>query len=390
MRKILDFRMQNLKNTNFIQDIISKNWKPYFVGGCVRDFLLNKPVKDIDLIVVGCDMDELLEVLNKYGKSDLVGESFSVIKYNYKGEIYDISIPRTEKKIGKGHKGFEIISNKNITLEDDLFRRDITINSVALDLNGNFIDPYNGLNDLKNKIIKITNLNAFIDDPLRILRVVRFAARYNFTIDKNTQYLMLKIKNQIRELSQERIVEEVYKMMEYAVENRKYKMFLAYLKLLEEYNMFEQMFSGIEIYIPDKLPLHGNYKPEIWYRIWLAIILDKVELGKDSYKHLINLKFPGKDLNTIFFLKDYKDKYDDIDQAYYLSNLTEKYHVNKKILQTYAVYFKITNLPLIKYMYSPILTDGNELKDEGFVGREIAIEKKKRETERYKKDFLKQ
>ena len=147
--KILNYKIQTLKNSDFIKDIISNNWKPYLVGGCVRDFILGLVPNDIDIIIVGCDKPELIELLKKYGKANLVGESFGVIKFYHKGEIYDISTPRFDKKIGDGHKGFEIITNKNITLEEDLLRRDITINSIAMDLNGNFIDPFNGIKDLK-------------------------------------------------------------------------------------------------------------------------------------------------------------------------------------------------------------------------------------------------
>lgn len=239
--KIFGYKFQTLKNSVFIKDIISNGWKPYMVGGCCRDYLMNLKPNDIDIIVVGCDSEELIKLLKKYGKTDLVGESFGVIKFHYKGEIYDISTPRKEKKIGNSHRGFEIITNKNISLEDDLSRRDITINSIAMDFDGNFIDPFGGINDIKNKIIRITNPEAFLDDPLRILRCCRFCSRFDFNIDKETSKLMMIMSNRIKDLSQERIWEEIKKSFEQS------KNFNKYLDLLTNFNMWEQMFPGSNI-----------------------------------------------------------------------------------------------------------------------------------------------
>jgi hypothetical protein len=205
-------RIEKLRNSDFIQEIIKKGWKPFLVGGFVRDYLLNKNSNDVDIVVVGCDKEELINLLKKYGKPDLVGEQFSVIKFYYQGEVYDIALPRTEKKTGKGYKGFEVKSNKDISLEEDLFRRDLTINSIAMDLNKNIVDPYGGVKDLKNNVIRVTNPKAFTEDPLRILRTIRFSARFDFEIAEDTKRKIKLIKDNISELSQERIIEEINKV----------------------------------------------------------------------------------------------------------------------------------------------------------------------------------
>lgn len=381
MRKIFNYTINTLKNSEFIQDIINNGWKPYMVGGCVRDYIMNLTPHDIDIIVVGCDKEELIKVLNKYGKSDLVGESFAVIKYNFKGEIYDISTPRTEKKIGDGHKGFEIISNKNISLKEDLFRRDITINSIALDFNGNFVDPFDGISDLKNKIINITNPDAFTDDPLRILRCVRFCARLGFNIDKKTSDLMTEVKPYIRELSQERIHEEWNKVMEHA-ESDKHIM-ERYIDLLTEYDMWEQMFPGMKITTNIKIEYLSN----------AIIFLDLLwkENIKKSRKLLNTLKFPTSLINEMEFLQDYYIETYYIESIYRLAKLKDRYHVDNELIIDFVDHKNLEYnfmKSFIKYCDDGFEVDGNDLMAQGFKGKSIEDEKQRREIERFDKKYL--
>ncbi len=386
MRKIFNHEIHSLKNTDFIQEITKKGWTPYLVGGCVRDYLMKNQSKDIDMIIVGCDKSELIELLSKYGKPDLVGESFSVIKYHHKGEIYDISTPRTEKKIGDGHKGFEVISNKNITLEQDLFRRDITINSIAMGFGGNFIDPFGGIEDIKNKIIKITNPDAFTDDPLRILRCVRFAARLGFTIDKNTSILMAKIKPFISQLSQERIHEEWNKVIEHAESGGAYIM-ERYIELLTEYDMWEQMFPGLEITKrPDNITIDFLDNAIIFFDLF-----DKVDFNKKRKYLVEKLKFKGELVNELHFLQEYKIQTYYIESVYKLAKLKNRYNIEDDLLIDFVEHqkmFKPFCDSFLNYSNDGFIIDGNDLIEQGFKGGEIEKEKERLEIERFKQEFM--
>jgi tRNA nucleotidyltransferase (CCA-adding enzyme) len=180
--------------------------KTYLVGGAVRDQLLKLPVKDRDWVVVGASPDELIEK----GYSQ-VGSDFPVFLHPQSKEEY--ALARTERKSAAGHKGFEVHYAKEVTLEEDLMRRDLTINAIAQAPSGDLIDPYNGLADIKNKVLRHVS-NAFIEDPLRVLRVARFAARFahlGFAVAPETLALMEQISNsgELRLLSSERVWREV-------------------------------------------------------------------------------------------------------------------------------------------------------------------------------------
>lgn len=160
-------------------------YKVYLVGGAVRDELLGLPVKEKDYVVVGATPNDLLDKGYK-----LVGKDFPVFLHPETKDEY--ALARTERKVGAGYKGFETDYAPNVTLEQDLLRRDLTINAIAKDDDGNLIDPYNGIKDIEHKLLKHVS-DAFKEDPVRILRIARFAARFNhlgFKVDKSTNNLM--------------------------------------------------------------------------------------------------------------------------------------------------------------------------------------------------------
>lgn len=208
--------LKYVKNSKWNTAIELTGSQMFVVGGAVRDLLLGKSPKDIDLIVTSKTLDELTGILRIFGKVDLVGESFAVIKFKpFDFDMtFDIAVPRKDRKIGDGHKGFEIVTGLHISLEDDLFRRDFTINSIAMDFDGYFIDPFDGQKDLKNKILRATNPNAFADDALRILRAVQFAARFNFKIDETTLSMMKQNIRLLADISGERMIEEFAKIID--------------------------------------------------------------------------------------------------------------------------------------------------------------------------------
>jgi tRNA nucleotidyltransferase (CCA-adding enzyme) len=182
----------------------------YLVGGAVRDKLLNYPVIEKDWVVVGATPDDLL---NQGFKQ--VGRDFPVFLHPDTGEEY--ALARTERKTGKGYYGFEVLASKDVSLKDDLIRRDLTINAMALDDNGQLFDPYNGNHDLQNKILRHVS-PAFSEDPLRVLRVARFAARYHhlgFSIAPETLALMghLSKSGELKTLTAERVWKETVRAL---------------------------------------------------------------------------------------------------------------------------------------------------------------------------------
>jgi tRNA nucleotidyltransferase/poly(A) polymerase len=189
----------------------------YIVGGSIRDYLLGKVNKDIDLVIRKISIDEIINHLNKFGRVDVVGKSFGVIKFisNEDGLEYDLALPRTEKKndLG-GYKGFDINSDSNLEIENDLLRRDAKYNAMAVNLNtGEFIDPTGGLNDINNKQTSMANPDSFKDDPLRMLRIIGFSSRFNFTIEPETMKSIQQNAAKIREISPERILKEFDKIV---------------------------------------------------------------------------------------------------------------------------------------------------------------------------------
>lgn len=184
--------------------------KTFLVGGAVRDRLLNLPVTDRDWVVVGATPEQLLS--EGY---QAVGQDFPVFLHPETREEY--ALARTERKTGKGYTGFICHSSPDITLEQDLQRRDLTINAIAMDENGAYIDPFRGQEDIAQRLLRHVS-DAFSEDPLRVLRVARFAARYaplGFRIAPETLTLMkqMVLQGELNELTAERVWKETEKAL---------------------------------------------------------------------------------------------------------------------------------------------------------------------------------
>lgn len=216
----------------------------YLVGGAVRDEILGIDNYDEDYCVEGLSEDEFT---NLFPQAFSRGKSFEVFDMYGK----EFALARTEKKSGKGHKEFEITSNKDITIYEDLKRRDFTINSIAKNvLTDEIIDPFDGRGDLKNKIIKATS-ESFVEDPLRVYRAARFACKLNFKIEEGTLKLMNSLKNELTELSAERVFDEMRKALSYDKPS-------IFFNVLKEANVLDVHF--IEIY-----KLIGALQPEKYH-----------------------------------------------------------------------------------------------------------------------------
>lgn len=184
--------------------------KIYLVGGAVRDELLGYPFTEKDWVVVGATVDDMLAA-----GFQQVGKDFPVFLHPKTKEEH--ALARTERKTAAGYKGFAVHASPDVTLEEDLVRRDLTINAIAKDENGQFIDPYHGIDDISNKILRHVS-EAFAEDPVRILRIARFLARYahlGFSIAEETMDLMKTMVNngEVDALVAERVWQEMQKAL---------------------------------------------------------------------------------------------------------------------------------------------------------------------------------
>lgn len=177
--------------------------KIYLVGGAVRDQIMGLSVKDKDYVVVGSTSEEMVKLGYKP-----VGKDFPV--FLHPKTHHEYALARTERKVSKGYKGFKVYASKEVTLEEDLKRRDLTINAIAKDTKGQFFDPFQGIKDIKNKVLRHVS-PAFVEDPIRVLRIARFSARFHqFKIHPKTEFILKQIvKNkEIEALASERIWHE--------------------------------------------------------------------------------------------------------------------------------------------------------------------------------------
>ena len=172
-----------------------------FVGGCVRDHYLNIATKDIDIEVYGLSYKQILKTLKPHFHVAWVGQSFGTVKVD---NDIDLSMPRTESKIEAGHKGFDVVPNPFLEPTVALSRRDFTINAIGIRLDGTVIDPFGGMHDLRNGILRAPT-EAFCEDPLRVLRGMQFAARFGFTMEERTLELCQRVLPEYDTLSAERI-----------------------------------------------------------------------------------------------------------------------------------------------------------------------------------------
>ena len=169
----------------FARAIEAAGGKALLVGGIVRDQLLGLSSKDYDFEVFGLPLENVQQILSRFGNVKQVGQSFGVLHIQ---ELdWDVALPRRERKTGEGHRGFDVIPDPSMTIEEAARRRDLTINAMSKDpLTGEIIDPLGGLQDLQNKILRAADPSTFGEDPLRALRIAQFAARFDFDVEPNT------------------------------------------------------------------------------------------------------------------------------------------------------------------------------------------------------------
>ena len=255
------------------QLVKEKGGRTFYVGGYVRDKLLNIENKDVDIEIHGINEEQLQDILKQVGDPISYGKSFGV--YSLKGHNIDIALPRSEKAIGKGHKDFKIDVDPFIGCKRAARRRDITINALMQDvLTDEILDYYNGLNDIKNKIIKQVDSNTFIEDPLRVLRVAQFASRFNFTVAQETIELCKTID--LTYLTKERVEEELKKCL---LKGKKPSIFF---DTLNKMNQLDYWFKEIKELIG--LKQDPIYHPEGDVYIHTMQVIDRAVKYRDKCK----------------------------------------------------------------------------------------------------------
>ena len=187
----------------------------YAVGGFVRDLVRGRPSPDVDVLVARRDLATVVRKLERHGRVDLVGKSFGIVKFTVRGRTYDVALPRTDRAAGRevpGHKDILVAADPGLPVEKDLERRDFRTNSMALRLeDGALIDPFGGRADTLARRIRLTNPAAFPDDPLRVLRVARFASVLGFRVDPAIYPAARAVD--LSGLSLERVVDELFKVL---------------------------------------------------------------------------------------------------------------------------------------------------------------------------------
>ena len=375
----------------------------YVVGGAIRDYLQEKVPHDFDL-VTDAQPDETKQILKDWNVSDEQGKNFGVLRIFTEDEPLGHEIATFRKDISKGRdtKGDDdkLEIGQHITIEDDVKRRDLTVNALFYDINKKeIVDLVGGIKDIENNVIRAVGdpKERFKEDRLRILRVFRFAARAKGRkggiISPETSKA-IRSDNRLRginpkeDVSHERIHEEWNKVIEHA-ESGGNKILENYIRLLTEYDMWEQMYPKLKI-------TPNGFAPKPNFTLLFTNLLRDNDIRKLKKYLVRDLKFSSKEINEIEFLlkleKELDLHYDsypdniDVSSVYNLAKMKKSYHIDDELIIKYLGEEFYT--PFIEYCNDGFVVNGNDLSAEGFKGVEIEKEKKKREAERFKNDYL--
>lgn len=321
--------MENLFNLQVPEKILEiaseirkAGGRAFLVGGFVRDVLLgNTDSRDFDIEVYVLEQESLLQILKSFGRTDIVGKAFGVFHLSMRGLSLDFSFPRTESKIGYGHRGFLVKTNPNLTFKEAAYRRDFTINAMGMELpEMKLCDPYGGENDLKERLLRHVG-PAFSEDSLRILRGVQFASRFELTLTQETIELCRTLS--LSDLSVERIFEEFKKwLLKPGKPSFGLKAFLD---------------IRLENYFPEILPLASSFEN-------LALLLDKMfEVRKEAIiteEEKTELAFSALLAGNAFLKNKQADEKAKIKENIlaFLNRITNEIHLIKKVPEILTVY----------------------------------------------------
>ncbi|WP_239798086.1 multifunctional CCA addition/repair protein [Candidatus Nitrotoga arctica] len=303
--------------------------KIYSVGGAVRDELLGLPVNDHDWVVVGSTPEDM--VTRGYKP---VGKDFPVFLHPDRHEEY--ALARTERKTAPGYRGFAIHAAPDVTLEQDLLRRDFTINAIARDQDGNLVDPYNGIADLRAGILRHVS-SAFSEDPVRILRAARFVARFGFNIAPETLSLMraMVANGEVDALVPERVWQELARGLMEKVPSR-------FFFTLRDCGALEKILPEVDALFG--VPQPPKYHPEIDCGIHTMLVLDDAaqhdyplevrfsalthDLGKGNTPAEILPRHIGHEIRSVDLLRTLCVRLRVTNECRDLSLLVARYHGN--------------------------------------------------------------
>lgn len=322
--------------TSLSKLVAENGGKAYLVGGFVRDMIWYKLIpedmrqKEIDIEVFGIDGDKLYSLLQAFGVVNTVGASFVVYKLRVDNTEIDVSLPRRESKSGKGHRGFIIEGDPHMSVAEASSRRDFRMNSMYYDpLTKEIIDSHGGLDDLKNKVVRHIN-ESFRDDPLRVLRGARFAARLGFSIAPETVEMCRGID--LLELSKERIRNEFYKIFSYDYPN-------IGMYTLSEIGVFSKLFGLSELdnknlsyFEPFYKLAHTLRNKDAEYKIAAMFALSAVI--SDTPDKAISALVSNLDAHSLNNA-DIRQISNNLVKSYNLSNIIKKAHFGDAVPQSY-------------------------------------------------------
>jgi tRNA nucleotidyltransferase (CCA-adding enzyme) len=274
----------------------------YEVGGCVRDQLLQQPNKDFDIEVFHLDAPTLTKILSRFGRVNEVGVSFGVIKLHvHPGDEIDFTLPRRESKTGRGHRGFQVEVDHTMTVAEAALRRDLTINAIYRNAHDQtLIDPHGGIDDLNHRRLRATSQH-FAEDPLRVLRAMQFAARFDATATEETIAMCRSLNAEYSSLATERVWHEWYKWATKGTVPSKG------LRLLDETHWLRNY--------PELVALQGVPQDPLWHPegdVWVhtlhvcdaaAVVAQREQLGDEERAILILSALChdlGKPATTVF------------------------------------------------------------------------------------------
>ena len=246
------------------------------VGGAVRDIVMGHDVKDYDIEVFGIgSMHRLGDILSQFGSVNEVGRSFGILKLRVGEMEYDFALPRKERKSGRGHRGFDVEVDGTLSFAEAARRRDFTVNAVGYDLlGGKMLDPYNGLGDIRCRVLRHIDAETFVEDPLRVYRAVQFAARFGMEVAEETAALCKKMvgEGMLEELPKERVYLEWQKLLLKAS-----KPSIGF-ELMREWGILERYFPELNALIG--VPQDPKWHPEgdVWVHTMMSI---------DAMAHLV-------------------------------------------------------------------------------------------------------
>ena len=366
------------------------------VGGAVRDLLLgideNKS-KDLDLMIAGIDLDELNRILSRHGKTDLVGKSFGVIKFKLVGwddEPIDISVPRVDNKIGESHTDFEVETGKHITVEQDLLRRDFTVNAIAMCFETGLLtdlpapwdeDEGIGGHDIDHRLLRMVSPNSMEEDPLRILRGCQFSARFGLTVEPNTMENMRSNVHRIKTVSKDRFLEEFRKLFFKSPSPS------VGLTLMKRVGVIRELFPKLnERWDLDLQAIDDLSKDN--FVGFLALFFEPVK--EDVEEIMTEFRFPKKDIDMV------KDILNFLDRGWASDRELIRWNNDKKSKDDVIPFLddllnaigkpewsaseRLRNLRLngVATKIGELKVNGNDLIKEGFKGVEIGRELRKR------------